>query len=283
MIDNDLRLRAKRLLSGVHRAEDLDRLFLDQRDRHHGKSCFREIGDFVAHRQERQKGLVTQVAGDVFTSVRVWSLGLRKKTASRADIAQAAWANFRLASDLQLKQGCGLRRAIAKRRLESGVPKFEAGQILSDQEADVISYLGNRFIWKPAFTDDQLFKEFGHVLLQNSIIERHETATLDEARAFLTLYAISRMHGSQITLGDGMKGEVLAGFANRERRLEVKVMITFLDAPKPITAPICMFLSSLQPEAHCEPALLDKGNIGLPNAWDEPIEVGDTGKLMLIR
>jgi hypothetical protein len=108
MIDDDLRLRAGRLLTGQHRVEDLDRLFLGQRDRHHGKESFREIGDFVAHRAERQKGLVTQVARDVFTSVSIWSLGFRDKKPSKSDIVRAAQANYRLALDQQLKNGCGL-------------------------------------------------------------------------------------------------------------------------------------------------------------------------------
>jgi hypothetical protein len=53
------------LLSGRHLVHDLDRLFLAQRDRGHERESFREIGDFVAHRDERQKGLVTQTCRDV--------------------------------------------------------------------------------------------------------------------------------------------------------------------------------------------------------------------------
>lgn len=279
MIDDDLRLRAKRLLSGQRRIEDLDRLFLDQRDRHHGKPSFREVGDFVAHRKERQKGLVTQIARDVFTSVSVWSLAFRDQKPSRADIVRAAWANFRLASDLQLKQGCGLRRPLAKSRLESGLAKFERGDTITDEELKVILYLGNRFIWKPAFTDDQLFDEFSDVLRKNAIIAQADMAALLDAKPFITLYAIACMHGSTIQLDDPLNGQLLAGYANRQRNLEVKVQIRFDDAPKPIFSPVCMFLTALKPEDHCEAALLALRTDWHPHVWSDPLEINADGRL----
>lgn len=282
MLDDDLRVRAHRLASGHHRVEDLDRLFLGLRDRDAGRMSVREIGDFVAHRGERQKGPVTQTARDVFTSVDVWSLVMRGRQPSHADIARAAWANFRLASDLQLRQGCGLRRPIVRRRLESGLSKFARSETLTEQEADVIGHLGNRFIWKPAFDDEQLFKEFQDILITNKMLPKSEARSLGNAKTFLTLYAIALMHGVAIEFDNGTRTQLRAGFANRQRRLEVKVLISFDDLPKPVMAPICMFLTSLEPEAHCDPALLKMGDGVLADAWGEPIEVGSNGKLTLI-
>ena len=105
LIDEELRMRLKRMSAGRYHVEDLDRLFLGQRDRHHGKESFREIGDFVAHRAERNKGLVTQAARDMFTSLDVWLLYARGRRPSIADITRAARANFRLASERQLQDG----------------------------------------------------------------------------------------------------------------------------------------------------------------------------------
>ena len=47
-------------------------LFLDQRERSHGRTHFREMGDFLAHRSTRNKGPVTAVIKDIMTSFRVW-------------------------------------------------------------------------------------------------------------------------------------------------------------------------------------------------------------------
>ena len=81
----------------------MDRLFLGQRERVWGRTAFRDIGDFVAHRDTCEKGVVTQVGKDVFTSVDVWSLQMRGREPSWADIARAAGANLRLASDEQIR------------------------------------------------------------------------------------------------------------------------------------------------------------------------------------
>jgi hypothetical protein len=284
LIDNDLRARIERLLGGHHNVHDLDRLFLALRERAHERECFRELGDFVAHREERQKGLVTQTGRDLFTSIDVWSLGLRGQKPSINDITRAAWANFRLASESQLKEGCGLQRGTVKGRLKSGLSKLERGQGLAEQEIKVISYLGNRFIWKPAFTDEQLFNEFREVLLLNSIIVKADIQALDGIRTFLALYAISCMHGSAVLLENGKRAELLAGFSNQERRLEVKMQIGFDDAPKPIMAPICLFLTALQPEDHCDDELLELGDKRrLPFAWSEPVEVRSDGRLALVK
>ena len=48
--------------------DDLTRLFLYARDRCDGRECVREIGDFVAHHNERFKGLVTRTSRDWFLS-----------------------------------------------------------------------------------------------------------------------------------------------------------------------------------------------------------------------
>lgn len=281
MLDDDLRIRARRLASGRHRVEDLDRLFLGLRDRDGGRMSVREIGDFVAHRGERHKGPVTQTARDVFTSVDVWSLPMRGRKPSKSDISRAARANLRLASDMQLKQGCGLRRPTVRRRLESGLKKFARNETLTDQEADVLSYLGDRFIWKPAFSEDQWFNEFRDVLVQNAIVPKPEAASLDGAKTFVTLYAIALMHGVTIEFDNGTKSQLRAGFANRQSHLEVKILITFEELSKPLMAPICMFLTSLDPNSYCTPELLELGEGVLADAWKGPIEVGDNDKLTL--
>src|SRR4051812_21883068 len=67
---SELRRRVERLLSGEFHSDDLTRLFLWLRER--PANCgpaVREIGDFVAHSNERTKGAVTDELKDIFT---VW-------------------------------------------------------------------------------------------------------------------------------------------------------------------------------------------------------------------
>ena len=49
----------------------MDRLFLGQRTRAWSRACFREIGDFVAHRDTREKGLLYDRTSDAITLAEV--------------------------------------------------------------------------------------------------------------------------------------------------------------------------------------------------------------------
>jgi len=281
MLDEDLRHRARRFLTGDHRISDLDRLFLGLRARAGDQACFREIGDFVAHRDTREKGLVTQVGRDVFTSVDVWSLKLRGRDASWADISRAAHANLRLASDEQLRDGCGCQRSTAKQRLERALAKVERQERPTDKELQTLEYLGNRFIWRPAFTAAQFAAEFIALLARTGIIDSSDAVLSKQTSTFLTLYALALMHGSAIILDTGQRGRLLAGFANRERRVEVKIEIVFHELSKPLMAPICLFLTDLTPDAHCGPELRAL-EPPLPTDWDFPIELGPEGMLVRV-
>lgn len=282
MLDDDLRQRTRRLMAGDFRIGDLDRLFLGQRDRTWGRAAFREIGDFVAHRDTREKGLVSQVGKDVFTSVDVWSLKMRGREPSWADIARAAEANLRLGSDKQIRSGCGCQRGTAKKRMQAALEKIERQERPTDPEIKALDFLGNRFIWRPAFTSDQLFSEFKDVLTLNQIIDKADAGALDGARAFVALHALSVMHGSTIVLDGGEKARLFAGFANRDRRLEVKVEIVFSELGKPLMAPVCLFLTNFGPDEYCDPDLSISTDPVLFNHWDFPIDVGENNRLSRI-
>ncbi len=263
-------------------AEDLDRLFLDQRESAHGRESFRELGDFLAHRDERDKGPVTQRVRDVFTSFRVWSFGLRGLTPTIDDLRAAGVANLNLLADEELEAECGLRREVAKLKFERGLRTLFAGHLMSDRQMKLFNYLGNRFVWKPAFTDEVLFEDFVEVSIRNQVLLAGDRPRMESERSLLTLYAIARLHGSVIKVADGQMATLYAGFANDERRLEVKVDLGSDGWEKPVHVPICMFWTGLRAEDHCDASLL--GNLGEPlwNSWKQPIELSADRKLRLL-
>jgi hypothetical protein len=81
MSDAGMRARVVRLLEGRSTADDLTRLFLFARDSCDGREAIQEIGDFVAHAGERNKGLLTRAARDWF-----WS-----HVSSRSPVALRFW------------------------------------------------------------------------------------------------------------------------------------------------------------------------------------------------
>lgn len=282
MIDAELQARARRLLAGPVRSDDLDQLYLNQRERSHGRDCFREVGDFVAHRGERSKGPVTQQVRDVLTSFRVWSLRLRGRIPTLVDLRAASTANLRLLTDDQLETGIGMRRNAARSKLEKAFRKIGAGRPLSVHDDRLLSLLANHFVWRPAFTDRDLAREFIEVLVLNGILPWQGSDRAMELKDVLAMHAISRMHGAGISLEDGSVAYLHAGFANKERVLEIKVDIGYTDWTKPVQAPVCMFLTSLKAETSCSPALMAGADATAWNALSSPLELGRDGVLVAL-
>ena len=282
MIDTELQARARRLLAGPARADDLDQLYLNQRERAHGRASFREIGDFVAHRGERSKGPVTQQVRDLLTSFRVWSLGFRGRTPTLADLRAAGVANFRLLTDKQLTSGTGIRREAAKTKLEKAFRKLEAGRPLTVHDERVFRYIANQFVWRPAFTDSDLVRDFVDVLVLNGILAKEDRERAAGLKGILALHAITRMHGTGIVLENGSIASLHAGFANKDRLLEVKIDLGYTDWIKPVHVPICIFLTSLKPEGSCDQALIGNSDPTMWNAWSGPLELSYDGTLTAV-
>lgn len=277
MLTQELRTRAKRIVDGTAATIDIDRIYLALRSHRKASSPFREIADFIAHRDERDKGITTDVGRDVFTSVSVWSLGLRDKTPTWNDLVHAAQANLRLASDEQIKNGCGCNRQTATTRLSKALKKRESGIVLKKSEAEALEYFGNRFIWKPALRAACLLADFRETLIDADLIDASETFR-PEVQPLLALHAVAVMHGSKIRVADDICADLFAGYANKDKHLEVKVEFEFRDWVKPITIPICMFLTELSAADVCEGELISERDV-MFNSWSFSIEVGSHGKL----
>jgi hypothetical protein len=279
VLSDELKQRARRLVSGSFSATDLDRLYLGLRDNAQQHLSVREIGDFIAHRDKRHQGIATETGRDIFISVNIWSMGLRSLSPSAADIARAARVNLRLATDEQILAGCGCTRATATTRLHRALTKAERGQALKESEHAALSYFGNRFIWRPAFDSDRLTTELGQVLVARQLIEKEDMPQLRAARCKLSLHALAAMHGARIKVDDNTTVELFAGFANRMRHLEVKTCFVFHELGKPLMIPVCLFLTDLSPDTHCDDDLLSRDDPLMFDHWRDPIEVGTNGRL----
>jgi hypothetical protein len=275
----DLRRRVERLLAGRRSPEDLQRIYLDQRDRAYGRASVLEIGDFIAHRDERVKGVVTRRVEDLLMSGRTWTSGVLGQIPPLDSpiLRDTARANLRLATDDQIRGRLGLKRDVAKSALEHGLKVLAKKGRITDREADVLVFFGTQFIWNPAFTDDQLFEDLVEVLVKNGVLGRNERADFQAVKTFNTLFAITQMHGSIIVAADGTRTPIFGFGANTFGRLEVKGQLSFATEPKPVTAELCMFWTGLDVRVHCSPALLAN-----PAAWRDPLDVVDGVMLDLL-
>lgn len=284
MFDDDLRIRARRLIGGDFRQDDLSHFYLGLRDRTGGSKTFRDMGDFVAHRQERNQGELQGIAKDIFTSFSVWASGLNGQMPPLDAMIRCARANIKLATDKQIKDLCHCRRDVAVKRLKRAIQTLQNGQtILDAADEQVWRALRSRWIWRPAFSADVLFDDFATVLHRNAIIERSEIQSIGIARTFIALHAVKVMHGSQVKLDDGRTAALYAGYANDQRVIEVKIDLVYEGLAKPVMAPTCLFLTDLHGADHCArdlPAPKDAADF---KAWSMPLDITADLKLDRLR
>ena len=274
MLDAEIRTRVRRLLEGEPRSADLDRIFLSLRPRSHGRDSVREIGDFVAHREEREKGAVTRRAQDILISARAWTRGLLGETPDPATIAEVAAANLRTATDEQLNIRTGLRRQVVGSVLAQGLKKLERRAELTIREQMVIAYLGGAFIWNPVFTDVQLAGDLLHVLGRCGLLPSGSRPEPADFLPFLSLYAVALMHGSALRFADGQKADLRSEHTNKEDLLEVKAMLPVTKQPKTVQASVCMFWTTLRAVEHCSGRVMNE-----PHLWNGPLDIDGQGKL----
>ncbi len=276
MKSTELRQRVERYVRGEPRLDDLDRIFLGLRERSLGFSSVREIGDFVAHRDQRDRGPVTETVRNIHLSLDSW---LQQGEGRFPDLAKAkriCAANLRTATDEQLNARLGLRREVVKSVLAQAIRKMETARYdkVTKRERAVFNYLAGAFIWNPAFTDEQVGDELASVLIRAGALRADERAAFDANHASLALYVVAVMHDTTVVMDDGSRFELFAGFDNDQHRIEVKARIELAGWGKSVTAPVCIFWTKLIGPEHCSAELA-----AIPGRWSGAIEIDPSGRL----
>ena len=118
----------------------------------------------------------------------------------------------------------------------------------------MLDFLANQFVWRPAFTDDDLVRDFADVLMLNGILDDGDRQRAAELRRILALHAITRMHGTDIVLEDGLgRRHCVPGSPTRTGCWRSRRTWASKDWTKPVHAPVCMFLTALTPEGNWRP------------------------------
>jgi hypothetical protein len=288
MIDTGLRLRVERLLRGDFRVEDVTTLFLALRDRCDGREAIGEIGDFVAHRDERTKGITTKGVRDFFTNVKfIARFRFAKERLDLTDLPSnfmdVLYGTFKLLDNKVLKSETGLKRAAAEMNLinlGTRLHKDAAGKSFlawpTKDDLKLITCLTRHLIVKPAFDGDTLFREFCDTLISNGILARKELRAFSSLKSAIALYAIAYMHECVIDLGDGNKAQLWATPNSAGGALGVNTESEIFWAHLGGTLKVAgtIFQTSLLAASCCETELLQKPS------WDG-LHIELTGKKTL--
>lgn len=296
-----VRARVERMLKGDYRVEDLTRIFLWMRTRSYGRQTVREVGDFVAHADERTKGIGTDATRDFFAALRhsVPNLGKSNNLSDfPPSFRDAIVANFRLLDPEIVRRDTGLGKRAAALALASflrDLHQLPSGNLsatkITSHEFKLVECLSQYIVSKPAFTDVGLFADLSTVLQKEQLLKPDEAAAFAKAMPFTSLFAMTSMHQCAIVLEDGQRSKLSLYYSSEgnTRRLGISaaaVLTASNGSDLTISGPF--FGSSLEATEWCEAGLLqgavhaEYGVLATSHKWDCPMELGTNGKLAML-
>lgn len=214
-MNNGMRARVERLLSGELKTEDITRIFLFAREHCDGRRTVKEIGDFVAHHTERNQGLMT-------AAVRGWSaIALFHGTALRENRPftrnrlpnyfpiyldatslriDQKWARSQAAMSLsELRNSV---KSLNRRLISNADGSLSLPSGLSQREVKLVDALCNVAVVQPAFTADKLISELAETLKSNALLKRKEFDAFLRYKDVIALFAVTLMHNCTIRITD---------------------------------------------------------------------------------
>jgi hypothetical protein len=205
------------MIGGDFRPDDLTHLFLYARDRCDGRESVQEIGDFVAHHAERNKGIVTRATREWFAiaTFSAWCFrpGNRDMDGNNLPAITPRYLNATLKrlDGSSIRRNCGLSKSHAQKLLPGLIAKFrknESGTFAitkdhTERELDLVRCLCSLIVVKCAFDGTRLFEDFCSTLRGNGLISQKEIAASPQLKSAVQLFAVAVMHNCAVRMDDG--------------------------------------------------------------------------------
>ncbi len=285
--------RVQRLLCGDFRPDDLTGLFLYARDHCDGREPVAEIGHFVAHHSERDKGIVTRSTREWFAVARyhISRFGPAGKPLVFDKMPPATRDYFKTAVnriDAKLvREKTGMRRAEAHELMDDVVERVTQNDDgtwalpndLTQAEISLIECVSSLIVVKPAFEADRLCDDFIATLKSNGLITKAEISKHREAvHTLVQLYAVATMHNCIVQIGDGTTTKLKARPEPDAKQIMVNAAVPDAVPNQPgIFVSSSIFTANVDPEVHCHPDLLTSLD------WNQEIEVAPDKRLSPMR
>ena len=127
LLERGLRQRVIAILSGAGTTDDFKTLFLELRFKTKGRKRFRDVADFIAHRDVRDRGAIADIVRDIFISARVFTMFAGGQVPSAEEARAAAHANLRLTTDQNIAADCATTRKAAEAAVDRAAKMLEKG------------------------------------------------------------------------------------------------------------------------------------------------------------
>lgn len=282
-----LRARVERILSGGHRSDDIMALLLFARDRCDGRESVKEIGDFVAHHEERNKGLVTATTTDWVHIARFHGYALNSGGPIDSTRLPNYFPSYLSATMRRMNPKSFKGNEIGYKRARKLLPGIKENLVsnpdgtcrLSHLHTDVDIKLLNKLVSvivvTPAFDGRQFATDLCEALKSNALLKRNEIDAFMLMEPLFSIFAASKMHNSVIDAA-GLKISLKA--APSGDHLDVIAVVPIdMGAGKDVGIAAPIFSASM-----CLPDWCDSALLAETNPWHFDIEVTPEGKLARI-
>lgn len=283
--------KVKKFVEGTSSSRDLDAIFLWLRQRSFGAKTVKDIGDFVAHADEKSQGIVWDKAS-LLSSMFRFSLpklsDASNRRATEKDLEpykESVLAVFDLAEPGYVKKSTGIAQKSAKRILMKALSKISIfngridAHLLSDFERRLLEHFSTRLIINIAYDDARLAKELSECLIKNRLIDVGEIPKVLSRIHYIAAYAIEKMHLCTLIIEDKPPCILVAVVAPPKDgfvlSIACKIIVDF-DVDAPVTVVSNIFETSCVARDCADATLWNEGDYG---SWVVPIELGYDGRL----
>lgn len=285
-----LRPLVERLIRKDFRPQNLDTIILGIRSKTDGRKAIRDIGDFVAHRESRFRGVIAEETQEWFHLARSTAYYLQNPidlNNVHPDFLPSLEITLARMKKKFFQKEIGASYESARRLLKDIATRStnNDGKILvrinSQREFDLISKLASKLVIQPAFDDAKLFDEFIAVLRSQSLLAKNEVKSLEYLRPILSRYAVSLMHKCVVILKDKSRVELVASPNLYDCEINIVAAIDVSPVgqhPSGIKMACNIYTSRIDPAEACDPMLLSVSD------WQSiHIEIAPDGKITILK
>ena len=200
-----------KIQSGDFDENDIDNLFMRLRAYSNGNVVFREISDFVAHNDLRDRGLTNQSLQAMYYSIKYFMEYVSPKKSLDITSPFPVWIKTLIQYQIdkidenKLKSEHNVSRARLKSRVDNGfkVDKKNKTAVikegkLSDQTLSAIQYVMSFIISKEAFSQKELVQQLIKVIEENNLT--HNKDTIEAQSNKIAMSVILLLHKSEFDI-----------------------------------------------------------------------------------
>lgn len=293
----ELRRRLCRILRGEYRSDDFDQIFLFLRAACRDRENVTEIGDFIAHREEREKGIVTKRLRRWFDNchfqVPFFLLldGRKELDFETLDNFPSGLPNFLEANmDLAKRHGFIREKGLSVRlaqdafaRLKGRIREKEDGTSSliphGEYERKLLSILLGMTDCRAAFTLDAVFSEFSNALRSQGLLGKSEVGAFAKCETPVGLFVVSRMHHCTIKIDSIRQSYLTAVFSSDGGGRKINIMAEAPGSDTKISMGFPIFSVPIPDPTWIENRLAEIQNGAM---WSFPVELSASGGLDIL-